>query len=201
MAVAFDAAGTEGRSGAAQTTFDYTGLTVGVISNGALGVLLMFDSGGVSGVAAHWDSAGANQAMTSIGTVSTPGGRLSQAFGLVAPVAGNKTLHLNWTGAAEVYVVAVSWSGVDQTGGGTTFKNYTSQSASTSTPSITVTSAVGDAVMGSHQDDNTITSLTGTAIWANDNTGPNIAAGASRFAGASPNVTFAMLPSKLVSAG
>src|SRR5690349_11814286 len=104
MAVAIDATGTDALSGTSVTSFDYTGLTVGAgLSNGAL-IAFISASGTTSNGAApssmsvHWDSAGTNQALTQIGTSQVVGGgtgtMVSSLWGLVAPTAGNKTLHI-----------------------------------------------------------------------------------------------------------
>jgi hypothetical protein len=96
-----------------------------------------------------WDNGGTNQAMASIGATNVTSGTNQfrvELWGLVAPTSGQKTLHVVISGTtSDVYIDEVSFTGVDQTGGATSFANVTSNSATTaSTETITVTSAVGN---------------------------------------------------------
>lgn len=85
-------------------------------------------------------------AMTDLGT-ATMGSTQARMFGLIAPTAGaNNVVVTLATGTSEALIVGVrSWSGVDQTtpvrGGAATAATGTS-----TTPTVTVTSAVGEVV-------------------------------------------------------
>jgi hypothetical protein len=172
MAVTFDAVGvsTTGKAGVTVTTVSLTDLTVGTNSQRALVIQVLFlgTAGGGSaptGVAWNWDATGTPQALTQIGTNTTSGnGQIVQLWGLVNPTSGNKTLTGTWTNNQEVDLQAVSWWGVDQTGGTTSFAHFNSATGSSATPSVTVTSAVGNAVMA--------VMVAGTAVGINsvDNT-------------------------------
>src|SRR5882724_11057932 len=127
MAVAVDATST---AFVTTTNTSYTGtanITVGTsLSNGALTILVVWPSL-VTVTACHWDSAGINQNMPSIGAATnTTGGVRAELFGLIAPTAGNKNVNITWTGGSdEIQIYAVSWTGVDQNGGETRFANLT----------------------------------------------------------------------------
>ncbi len=142
--VTLNATGTE-QYHAAATSFDYTGMTVAAGSDTALLLTLMFGSGSVTSITAHWDSAGANQSMTQI-VAHSQGTATGAIFGLVAPATGNKTCHITWTGSAEIFACGIAFDGVDQTGGATTFPN--SASSTTVTDKVTLTSATGNKVVG-----------------------------------------------------
>jgi hypothetical protein len=112
----------------------------------------------------------------------------AELWGLIAPTSGNKTLNAAWTGASDICVQAVSWSGVDQTGGATSFAHSTSATGSTTGgPSthntITITSAVNNATMDAASGIATFNSAGQTSTYI-DNTPTNISGAASRAAGA-----------------
>jgi|SRR5215475_4275457 len=152
--VVFDAGGTEAHSGVA-TTFDYSNLTISAgLTNSALIAHICFYEAPTTGVTVVWDPTGANQSLTQLGSVSA-GGSFGQVelWGLVNPVAGNKVIRVTWTSAAtRVFVCGTSWSGVNQTGGATSFPNATTNTGSGTTTSVTVTSGVGHAVVAEHSD-------------------------------------------------
>lgn len=163
--VVLDAAGTSGLSGGGATTFDNTGLTVGTGTNRALTAILQFDNKSVSAVTMAWDPAGANQALTLIGTVSNAGanGR-TEVWGLVNPTSGNKTLRASWTTGSQAVIGAVAWTGVDQSGGATSFPNFNSATGTGTTASVTITSGTGHAVIAGH------VNTTGSGMSAVNNT-------------------------------
>lgn len=160
MAVTFDAnstAPTIASAAVGVTGVTHANLTVGSGANRALVVQLSFSLESLGTVAVTWDSGGSNQAMTQIVAQKTTGtfGE-SQLWGLVAPTAGNKTLKVTWTGTSDLYINGTSWTGVDQTGGTTSFPNSQSIQGTTvaagtnalpSPAPIVITSAVGNATM------------------------------------------------------
>jgi hypothetical protein len=169
MAVAFDAAGTTFIGQAAVTSVSQTFMTVGSGSNRAL--IALFEFGGGTSIPAslvcHWDSAGTNQAFTQItgatASQTTGGGTCCVLFGLVAPTTGNKNFTASWTGARDAGVTLVSFTGVDQTGGATSFPNGTgnSNSGTANNPAtVTVTSTSSDAICAIFVDNNTQASAT-----------------------------------------
>ena len=114
-----------------------------------------------------WDAVGANQSMTNI--VSISGTNSSTAlivFSLINPVAGNKTITASWTGSVEAHLAGVSFTGVDQTGGATSFPHtQTANVASGTSGTITVTSATGNMVAAAFsQTANFFASTSGTTI-------------------------------------
>jgi len=162
MAVAVDAVSTaESQSGAGVTTATDTGLTIGSsLSNGALIVGVGWDTK-VTSPNAHWDSTGTNQLMTLIGTVDTAGTNGTVAlFGLRNPTSGNKTFSTSWTTASVANIFSVSFTGVDQTSDVAAFKNFGSATGNSSAPSVAITSAVGDIVIGAFTNSTNATDIT-----------------------------------------
>jgi hypothetical protein len=168
MAVAFDSKSTAVDPFIAVTTIaSANGPTVGSGSQRALivGYCVNASTTLPSGLTVTWDVAGANQAMTQItGALAsqTAGGGGSSTvvvlFGLVAPVTGKKVITASWGGNADGYIMGVSFTGVDQTGGATSFPhgNSNSNSGAVSNPStITITSTASNAIVAVHVDNNT----------------------------------------------
>jgi len=191
MAVAVDATST---AFVTTTNTSYTGtanITVGTsLSNGALTILVVWPSL-VTVTACHWDSAGINQNMPSIGAATnTTGGVRAELFGLIAPTAGNKNVNITWTGGSdEIQIYAVSWTGVDQTGGATSFAHLTTGNnqslASNGVLTLSVTSATGNAVIAGFVNDftwATPTPCNQTQLYASN--GGTLAGCANRAAGA-----------------
>lgn len=145
MAVAFDANGTapiaSGSAVLGTTGKTSTLLTVGSGANRVLVVQLEFSgqAAAISSVAVTWDSGVSNQVCTLIKATDTTGGvgkGQAQLWGLVAPVAGAKTLKVTWNAVnSDVYLHGTSYTGADQTGGTTTFPN---SAGTTGTESIGV---------------------------------------------------------------
>lgn len=156
MAVALDAKGDFSASHDAVTTYTSTTFTVGSGANRALIVGIACESGignHPTAPTAVWDAVGANQSMTLIAAstfqLSSSSDFSIFLFGLVAPVSGNKTLTIaNMNGAAgsSSIVSMISFTGVDQTGGTTTFKNGNKGNNGTTTISYAPTTVAGDAV-------------------------------------------------------
>lgn len=187
MAVAFDAVGTAFNSiNGASSPQDNTSLTVGAGANRGLVAQVVFVGAAPAGTTVTWDPAGTNQALTLIKTAASVNGQTTQLYGLVAPTSGNKTLRVAWTtGTSSVMIQGVSWTGVDQTGGVTSFPHSTSATGNSSAASVAVTSAVGNAVMsctaaGTLQ---VISSVSATQTFLLHGNG-NYEAGGSRAAGA-----------------
>src|SRR6266704_1597828 len=144
MAVAFDASGhIDTGATTTATTLSGTPITVGSGSNRALAVFLAFgqSSSLPTGITVTWDAGGSNQAMTAVTGASVLGTGLDTGiwYALVNPVSGAKTCTASWTGGRACIMSAISVTGVDQTGGTTSFAHGTSVSNSTlaSTASIT----------------------------------------------------------------
>jgi hypothetical protein len=155
MAVAVDSIDTTAVEGAGSvTSLTLSTLTVGSGSNRALLVVIGTNNNGETGMTVHWDSGGTNQAMTLIGSVADAATSSKlYLWGLVNPTSGNKTLSASWTTACQAIIGAACFTGVDQTGGSTSFAHVNaSQGTPASTASQTVTSAVGDYTVGAFSD-------------------------------------------------
>jgi hypothetical protein len=151
MAVAFDATLTADVNGSGVLTIQSTTLTVGSGSNRALICLLNTGITAGATVAMHvtWNSTGASpQAMSLIGTAtSTDNTNVSRLVGLVNPASGNLTLLATWNGADGADMDAASFTGVDQTGGATSFPHFASNHAATTNPNVTITTAANNMVV------------------------------------------------------
>jgi len=150
MAVAFDAQGHVDDAVPVATLSSSTIITVGSGSNRALIVGLCFGNatGLPTGITVVWDFGGSNQSMTAITNAAIANTDLGSVamFGLIAPVSGQKTLKATWTGSRHIAMGAISFTGVDQTGGATSFPNgnHAVNNSGSTTASVTITSATGN---------------------------------------------------------
>lgn len=152
MAVAIDAVGGLIAAHTGVTSFTDATFTVGSGTNRALVVGLVIEATPPTTPTVNWDSAGTNQAMTLIATMSDA--RQSNAikiylFGLIAPTSGAKTLNVGGLVSGNNTTLAyAAFTGADQTGGTTTFKNAVTNGAGSGTSlSATVTTVNGDAAL------------------------------------------------------
>lgn len=167
-------------------------LTVGTGANRALIVAVTLQPAATS-VAVHWDSTGTNQVMTLIGTVTDTASVCTvRLYGLVAPTSGNKTLSATWTGTSDVTLAAICFTGVNQTGSTTSFAHFNSAHAGTA-PSLTVTSATGDYVVGALANSSGSFSTVGNTSWYLDNV-PNFFSAAGNYATGAGTVTLTATP-------
>ena len=74
-------------------------------------------------------------------------------------------------------VNGVSWTGVDQTGGATSFPHGTGATGSSTTSSVTVTSATGNAVMAVHGLNTTVNAVNNTQTFLDNVPSTESAAG------------------------
>lgn len=121
-------------------------LTVGAGANRAVLCAVAFSLHSPTTEVGTWDSGGTNQAMTQIIAVNTSSttGR-SELWGLVAPTSGLKTVKFTWVGTSDIYINCTSFTGVNQTGGATSFPNSKSQTGGFGTGiTMAITSATGN---------------------------------------------------------
>lgn len=181
MAVATDAASSASVKGTSKTSLSLSNITVGSGTNRALILWLCFDFFGGSAptsISATWDSGGTSQAMSLITSQQDGAGvEIISAYGLVAPTSGAKTLLVSWTNtAAGVEMFAESFTGVNQTGGVTTFANAVTltgtknSNVNENTSPLAVTNASGDMVIWGWCTDGSINSTSQTQVWVADNT-------------------------------
>src|SRR5882672_5160827 len=170
-------------------------ITVGSGTNRALIALItLAKTSPVSTVtSANWDSAGTNQSMSFIGAQNVTSGANQfrvELWGLVAPTSGQKTLHVVISGLTQdIYIDEVSFTGVDQTGGTTSFANFIGNSATTSsTETITITSAVGNQNVVNWVGDATMNAPSDNQIYLDTSGADTSAAGAYK-TGAATSVT------------
>ena len=144
MAVAIDTVGTEGGTGSYVETISSVG-TVGSGTNRAIVCQLIFDIASVTGVSVVWDPEDANEAMSLIGKTSDD---CLQFWGLVNPTTGSgKNVTATWTNTKSCAISNVSFTGVNQSGGTSSFTYEAEVTGNSTTPSITVTTANGNATM------------------------------------------------------
>ncbi|UPT97249.1 hypothetical protein J4G48_0003440 [Bradyrhizobium barranii subsp. apii] len=162
MAVAFDAQGHDGNGGSSSTSYSSsTVITVGSGSNRALVVYLMFVFGGGSGLPTGISVTWNGVAMTPITGASfsdVTAGTSIIAYGLVNPASGANTLSASWTGSRFTSVAAISFTGVDQTGGATSFAHGAGNHGNAGgNASVTVTSATGNITAAAYTNDGSST--------------------------------------------
>jgi hypothetical protein len=139
--------------------------------------------------AVTWDQGGTGQAMTSLGT-PVRGGTTGSAFlyGRIAPTSGLHTLRVAGLGAAaEIFVFCKEFTGANQTGGATTFPNYTTNSGTGTGSTVSISSATNNMTVEITSGPQVMTiSGTATQIFVN-NAGSATSAGASYKAGSASN--------------
>ena len=139
MAVVFDSSGTAQASGNG-TSLNLTTLTVGTGSNRYILAALHWDTN-TSLPSITWDSVALSEIQT-----NNDGAEESDERALVAPNSGNLILAASWTSSSNVVLGAAEFSGVDQTTPRVIADDLITTGNSV-TPSITITSAPGDATL------------------------------------------------------
>jgi hypothetical protein len=119
-------------------------------ANALVGSLTLQDGTATpTSVTAHWDSAGTNQPMTLIKAIEPGNGLHAFLFGLLAPTAGtNLTLLFSWTGGTFSEGGGIGLTGVDQTSFATSFPHATTNSGTSQSPSVVVTTSANNGVVG-----------------------------------------------------
>jgi len=178
--VTLNANTTSEASGSGITQLDLTTLTVAAGSNRCLLATLLLDTANDTPTLT-WDNGGTNQSMTSIGSIATGSGAV-HFFGRIAPTTGNLTLRASWATSQGAMLHALAFNGCDQTGGTTTFAHFTSDTQSSATPTIVITSAANNFTVGVAVSSNDPTTPTQTENFFNDLIG--FSSDGSRAAGA-----------------
>lgn len=196
MTVAFDAQGHIDGGAGTVSSVSGTPIAVGSGSNRALCVGLAFGAtaGLPTSITVTWDVGGTNQALTAVtGATATDSGSGATDsviwYALKAPTSGTKTLTASWTGARSAIMGAISFTGVDQTGGATSFAHGAGNSGNITTPAtVTITSATGNATVAIHAEDggSTITATSATQDFI-DATPTTLNAAMNHTAGAASN--------------
>jgi hypothetical protein len=140
--------GSEDFSNAATSPRTVGGLTTGgSLSNGAIVCMISFSSAAPGITSVTWGT-GSPQAMTLIKS-QTATNQSVHIYGLVGVTSfGTQNIIITWTGGTlNIIDIAASFTGVDQTGGATSFPNANSATAASASPAVTITSLVGNAVM------------------------------------------------------
>lgn len=172
---------------AANTTFSYTGVTVTAGASLALTVTVNFDISNVtvtpSVSSIVWDQAGANQSLTLVNAGQVSGtASNTETWAVVNPTAGaSKTITVTTSASAPVFLSACVWTGVDQTGGATSFPHA---AALGNSATVNVTSATGNIVLGAGASGGALSGITGTLIYNDSSNGLNMNAFSNQDAGA-----------------
>ena len=152
MAVALDAIGTEATNFPGSSSgVTYTGLTIsGGLTNSALLVIVNTGNNGATpptGLSATWN--GVNVPIITGTTINRAGGDFQiNMLGLANPASGNQSLVISWGGGTYSYsIVALSFQGADQT---TPFINGTTNTATSGSLSVAITSPTGDYAVGGY---------------------------------------------------
>ncbi len=185
MAVAIDVTGTELLTASAASPRTYAGLTTGgSLSNGAVTFIVTYNIQATAS-AATWDGVACTLI---IGANMTGGGRV-ELWGLspIGAHTGAKTFSVSWSGgAAQTIIQGLSWTGVNQTGGTTTFNTTNSATGNNAGPAtVNIVSQVGDAVLADFITDNAghFVATNNTQLFV-DNTPTSYCAAGNRAAGA-----------------
>lgn len=189
MAVAVDAVSTAvTNSGTAVTSFDQANLTITAALSNPVLLYWAFTDTTATSLTLHWDSAGTNQLMTLIGqSAAVTGVGIAYLFGLINPTSGAKNLHATWTTSGECSLFGASWSGVSQTSIASAFPNFNSATGNADPATVSITSAVGDAVVGSFIDLNSFNNPNNTSLF-NDTAANLYSCAGNRAAGAASPV-------------
>lgn len=163
-------------------------ITVGSGANTALVLGISIGANSLAGLTVTWDPAGTAQAMTLIsGTDAVNGTNETVFYGLLAPTPGAMDINFTVTsGNTDCNACLISFTGVDQTGGTTSFPNGNTATGTTATPSITGTSASGNYCLATYSNpDQLVVSVDNDFIYIdNGNFGP-VASGMNGSAGSS----------------
>lgn len=168
--VTFDATDTGGSSGTTTLTIAHT---VAVQSNLHLSVWVGFQNGGgqtLSGVTYNAASMGAAQV-----TKDPALGRRVELYAMAAPATGTNNIVITASGNGDLTGGGWSAYGADQS---TLYSNTNSANATDTTPTLTITSAVGELVVTGTLD--RTTNITPDATWTTD---WNATGAAIRYAG------------------
>lgn len=193
MAVAFDAVATADShtTGTTVVTLSNALLTVGSGSNRALIAVVTWESTSApTAISAKWDTAGANQTMTQIGSTISNGNFRTALFGLLAPASGNKNFTLSWTNTASCYLSLIAFTGVDQTSIAVAFPHFNSATGTSVGPAtVNITSAPGNYTVAEFVSSpaGDLTTLNQTTLYAPDITDPNMSGAANYAVGAASN--------------
>jgi hypothetical protein len=147
------------------TTLSLTTLTVGAGATALLALITFDEQAAVASTpgTVNWDATGTPQAMTMLMQKQSANVNVDvRMYGLVNPTAGNKTLTATWTGSCPVVIDAMSFNGSINTTVANAFLHSVTNSGITGTPTVTVTSAVGNYVAGSGGSTTGMTSWTAT---------------------------------------
>lgn len=161
-AVSFDNATFVANSGASPTTVSYA---VGSNPNRALAIYVGQRTGTLGAVSSSYAAA-------SMGSPIGTDGANGAILGLVNPASGTNNLVVTFAGGGTVSIAVLSVSGACQTGGATTFTNYTTNSGTVVLQTVTIPSANGQMGFAGFIDSNTqFIAATGCTDIGHDGTG------------------------------
>lgn len=167
--------------------FEQTGtsVTFGTVAGDTAILIACLDTSGDNNtLSCTWDTGlGANQAMTRLGSVLGADGNKITFFGLVNPsiVVNASVVITGWSGSGVLANNFLSFQGTLTTTTAACFTNLASNTGTSNTPSVTVTSAVGNLVAAAFEAANPgVASTNGTEWFPSSNGGTgSYATGAS----------------------
>lgn len=121
-----------------------------------------------------WDNGNTNQGPNQIGAFDaiTAAGVMLFLYALRAPTAGvGLLLTVNFQSASSGYVSAISFSGVDQSSDAAAFNNYVTNNGNSSTGTLTVNTASGNATVEVGASTITTGNTTNQTRWWKDSSG------------------------------
>jgi hypothetical protein len=195
MAVAVDAVSATAIVGTSVTTLSGTPITATASATAVLASLVLGDATAVTlptGITVKW-AAQTLSIPTSADTGFLTGSlhkNRAALYGIGAPTTGAQTVTATWTNAYTGYLNIMSWKGSDTT---TPFKNGTTATATSTAPSVSVTSPANDFAAGCmFTDGSNITATNQTQWWLNTSQANNGAANYTAGAGATTLSTAAI---------
>jgi hypothetical protein len=189
MSVAVDAVSSSDISAQGVTSLSGTPITATASATAVLASLVLGDTAALSvptGVTVKWAAQTLSivpGADTGFLTGATNKNR-SVLYGIGSPTTGAQTLSVTWTNTYAGYVNVMSWKGSDTT---TPFKNGTTATATSTAPSVSVTSPTGDFAVGCVFSDTQGFSTTNQTQWWVDNA--QVDNGAANYTAGSGTVT------------
>src|SRR6266853_481192 len=140
MAITFINSGQINNGGTAGTTLSGT---VNIGTCDALGVAVLTNTSTVTVTTLTWN--GVTVPAVASTTVTDAGAGTLQWFALAGPASGSHSLAVTVSASTLIVLGWISYSGVDQTGGTTSFNNGVTSDATSTTHTLAVTTANGDA--------------------------------------------------------
>lgn len=189
MAVTLNANNTAHAHANDVSTVNNANLTIAAGSNIVLvGAISVSNPGAPSITSVQWDTAGTPQSLSLITSIANGAEGRTWLYGLVNPTTGNRNGRITYSGSvAETFFELVAFDGADQTGGSTTFANAATNTGTSTTASVAITSASGNMTLAAFTGPQVLSSPTQTQLYVDN--GGAATSGAASYANGAGSVT------------